>query len=213
MIALYIALGFLFVITAVVTLVCTVRLRFFAAFDDTLIVKMKILFFNFEIIPTEDRVQAFLDKRSEKKKQKLKKIREEERKERAGETFFDSLSNCAGVDGLMDILTEIAQFVGSTVKDLLAKVVIKKFNIDILLRGDDAADTAVKYGKVCGVFYSAVSLILSACKCRNYHLNLTPDFDDSKESEVKCEARFYIRLIHVLAYAVKNYETISRLDV
>ncbi len=212
MIALYIVLGVLLVILAIVTLVCTLRIRFYATFNDTLIVKMKILFFNFDIIPTEDRVQTFLDKRAEKKKQKRMKRREEEKKERAGETFFDRLGSSMGVDGLMDILTEIAQFVGSTVKDLLAKVVIKKFNIDILLRGEDAADTAIKYGKVCGVFYSAVSLILGACKCRNYNLNLTPDFDDSKDTEVECEARFYIRLIHVLAYVVKNYETISRLD-
>lgn len=212
MIALYIVLGVLFVILAIVTLVCTVRLRFYATFDDTLIVKLKILFFNFDIIPTEDRVQTFLDKRAEKKKQKRKKRREEERKERENETFFDRLGSSTGVDGLMDILTEIAQFVSSSVKDLLAKVVIKKFNIDILLRGDDAADTAIKYGKVCGVFYSAVSLILGACKCRNYNLNLTPDFDDSKDTEVTCEARFYIRLIHVLIYVVKNAEIISRLD-
>ncbi len=200
MTALYIILGLLLLLLLLLTFVLSIRLRFTAKYSDTLSVVLHVLFIDYTLVPFPEK------KKKPKKRKKVKKQdtkKQPEKKKEKKQSLLKKYTEKNGVDGLVSIITEIASLVTTTLKGLFEHIVIKKFDVDIIIRGEDAADTALKYGKTCGVFYSAVAVVLSTAKFDDYNLNLTPDFDETKDSKVKCETYFYIRTYYVVLYLLK----------
>ena len=200
MAALYIILGLLLFLTLLLLFVLSIKLRFEASYSDTLSVVLKILFLEYTLVPFPEKKKKRKKRKKVKKKQTEKKSEEKQEKK---QSLLKKYTDKNGVDGLVSIISELAQLVGTTLKGLFEHIVIKKFDVDIIIRGEDAADTALKYGKTCGVFYSAVAVVLGTAKCDDYNLTLTPDFDETKDSEVKGETHFYIRTYYVVLYLLK----------
>lgn len=199
MTALYITLGVVLFISLLFTLVFCIKLRFSAVYNEKLTLQLKVLFLKYTLIPYEKKEK----KKKQKAKAKKKGEKKPEKKKEKKQSIFKKYTEKNGVDGLVSIISELSSLVGTTLKGLFEHIVIEKFDVDIIIRGEDAADTAIKYGKICGVFYSAVALILETAQFDDYNLNLTPDFDETKDSEVKGETDFYIRTFYVVMYLLK----------
>lgn len=194
MIALYILLG----IFALAFALCLIKLRFTASYDEKLRLELSVLFLKFTLLPTKGKL-----KKSKKKDKKIpQKKKDGEDKKKKKPSTLKKLSDKKGVDGLLSMFVELSQLATSTLKKLFERVVIEKLDVNIKVVGEDAADTALKYGKLCGVFYSAVAVVCGVCKCESYNLNVTPDFDDEAKAEVKAYSSFYIRVFYVLKYAL-----------
>ncbi len=195
MIALYILLG----IALLLTLMCFVKLKFEALYSGELTLKLRVLFLTFTLVPAKKKEQKKKVKKSKKsKKQSGKKTEKKDKKP----SYIKKLGDKKGVSGLLSMLSELAKLAGTTLKGLFAKIVIEIFDIDVTVVGDDAADTALKYGKICGAFYSAVAVICGTAQCDDYSVNVTPDFDDEAHMKVGADVRFYIRVGYVLKYAL-----------
>lgn len=192
MIALYIILG----IVLLITLLCFVKLEFFATYSSVLTLRLRVLFFTFTLVPVKKKKKAKAGKKPEKKKQDKKDKKEKK------PSYLKKLSDKKGISGLVSIFLELSKLVGTTLKGLAEHTVVRKLDIDITIVGEDAADTALKYGKLCGLIYSAVAVVCGVTKCESYTLNVTPDFDDEASSKVSCDSRFYIRAFYVLKYAL-----------
>lgn len=196
MIALYILIA----LALLLTLLCLVKLRFTAVYTDTLSVKLKVLFLEFTLVPFEKKPKKKRKKKIPKKKKDKDGTKEKKTKK---PSYLKQLSDKKGVEGLISMLTEIVKLIGTTLKGIFTNIVIKHFDLKLTVVGDDAADTALKYGKLCGVVYSAVSVICSTAKCEDYNVNVIPDFDDEAKMKVFADAKFYIRVFYVLKYALK----------
>lgn len=77
-------------------------------------------------------------------------------------------------------------FIGSQTKGTLSKVITKRFTIKNIqigftVTGEDAADTAIKYGQVASVVFPAMSFLTRNMKVRKYDIELTPDFLATKQ--------------------------------
>lgn len=77
-------------------------------------------------------------------------------------------------------------FIGSQTKGTLSKVIrkritIKEVSIGFTVTGEDAADTAIKYGQVASVVFPAMSFLTRNMKVRKYDIELTPDFLATKQ--------------------------------
>lgn len=77
-------------------------------------------------------------------------------------------------------------FIGSQTKGTLSKVIrkritIKEISIGFTVTGEDAADTAIKYGQVASVVFPAMSFLTRNMKVRKYDIELTPDFLATKQ--------------------------------
>lgn len=176
-------------------MLCLVKLQFTATYTDTLTLKLKVLFLEFAILPSA---------KKEKKKPAIKAQKSKDKKDKPKKkSYIKKLSDKKGLDGLVSMVVDLAKLAGSTLKSLFEKIVIKSFDINITVVGEDAADTALKYGKLCGAFYSAVYVICSTAQCEQYNLNVTPDFDDEAKMQVKADIKFYIRVFYVLKYGLK----------
>lgn len=174
------------------------RLRYFATYTDTLKVTLKVLCFKFTVVPKSEKKK----KRKEAKVQKYQQ-KQKEYKEAGVETYSEAI----GLEGMLSILKDLVV----SLKEVIKYVNIKKFDFNIVIRGEDAADTALKYGKTCSVFYTAVAAILGAAKFKDYNLNLKPDFDEDKPSELDCQVNFQIRLIYVIRYLLGVYLRLYRI--
>lgn len=196
MIALYILLA----LALLITFLCLIKIRFEAVYFEKLTLKLKVLFFEFTLVPYEKK-----EKKKRKKKVPKKKKEESDTKTKKEKkpSLIKKLSDKKGVEGLFYMLAEIVKLASSTLRGLFTKIVIERFDLSLTVVGEDAADTALRYGKLCGVVYSAVSVICSTAKCEDYNVNVTPDFDDEAKMKTSAHARFYIRVYHILRYGLK----------
>lgn len=87
---------------------------------------------------------------------------------------------------------------------LIKRIRITRLFAEVKVCGEDAGETAVNYGKVCGVFYPACGLILE--KLRYNKKNITavvyPDFNSDK-SAVDIQAEFKTPLFWVALHGLK----------
>lgn len=200
MTALYITLGVVLFISLLLTFVFCIKLRFSAVYSENLTLELKVLFLKFTLVPFEKKEKK---KKKRKRKSKAKAEKKPKKEKEKKQSLFKKYTDKNGVDGLVSIISELSSLVGTTLKGLFEHIVIETFDVDIIIRGEDAADTAIKYGKICGVFYSAVAVLLNTAQCDDYNLNLTPDFDETKTSVVSGESDFYIRTYYVVVYLLK----------
>lgn len=191
MIALYIILAVLLLLT----LLMFVKLWVYFEYTDTAKLVLKVLFLKITLVPHTDKPK--------KKKRKKPEKKETAKKKGKKPSALKKLTDKKGMSGLLEMLTDMSKLVSTTLKGLFSNVNITKFDVDVTIVGEDASDTALKYGKICGVFYSAVSIICSVTKCKGYNLNLTPDFDDEAQTKINCDIVAYIRVFYVVKYALK----------
>lgn len=84
--------------------------------------------------------------------------------------------NSKGVDGVVGLLGRVVSDLGGMFGALVRKVIIAEFFLDMKVHGADAADTAVKYGKLCDKIFPAVGFMCSEMKVRRYNVDVSPDF-------------------------------------
>ena len=196
MIALYILLCLFLVLG----LLCFVKLKFTAQYTDSLSLRLKVLFLKFTLVPAKKKSKKQKKKIPKKKKEQSKKTAKKEKKP----SKLKKLSDKKGLSGLLSMLSEIVKLIGTTAKGIYSNIVIEKLDLDITIVGTDAADTALKYGKLCGVFYSAVSVICDNVKeVYDYNIDIKPDFDDEAKGKIFADTKLYIRTFYVLKYALK----------
>jgi len=182
-------------------LLCLVKLEFLALYNGKLSLKLKILFLTFTLVG-EDKKKKTKRKKKRKKKKSDKKSDTEDKKEKKP-SYLKKLSDKKGIDGLMEMIIDISKLAVSTIKGIFTNIVIEKLNISFTVVGEDAADTAIKYGKTCAVFYPALTVICETVKASDYNVDVTPDFADDAVAKVSCNAKFYIRTFYVLKYGIK----------
>ena len=168
---------------------------------------MKILFFKDQAPPQDERRRKKKPKKEKKPKKKKKKEEEKPEKDKKEEekkpSFLAKLKEKQGVSGLLSLFTSVAKIAAGMLKSILSHVVIKKLDVGIALSGEDAASVAVSYGKVCSTLYPAVNVISSVMVCRDYNVVVEPVFDPDKPTQVYADVHAYLRIIFVLAAAIK----------
>lgn len=196
MIALWIILGILLFLT----LVMLIKIELFAVYKNELSLKLKVLFFSIDLIPQKKNKSK--KKKPKKQQDKPKKAEDKKSKKENKPSYLKKLKQQKGVSGIVNILKSIAQIATTTLKGIVGHIVIHYLNVDMTIVGEDAADTALKYGKLCGAVYSAVAVITSETTCRDYTVSVTPDFDDNAKSFINCDMHCHIRVIYIVKYAV-----------
>ena len=170
MIALIVSLsviGGIFLIFAIV-LACPVIADI--QFKDSFVVKIKVLGIPITVFPQKEKPQ------SEEKKKKPK-----EEKEKTGKfSKIKGILESKGLSGLLDFFKELAGVAAGTGKKLFSHLVIYQLSVDISISNEDAAKTAIQYGRACAVVYPAMSMITTVAKCKQSHVCVIADFDDKK---------------------------------
>ncbi len=118
---------------------------------------------------------------------KAKKSKEKQPKQ--GNSFLKQLYIDQGYDGIVKMLQGIKNSLGGFFGKLYRNIVIDELYLTMVTVGNDAADTALKHGKLCAWAYPILGKLISTCKVKKYNFDFTPDFIG-----VKSSATAYARL-------------------
>lgn len=167
-------------------------LRLELRYQESLFIKIRYLFFSAQMVPPK--------KKKKKKKHKKGKASGKKQKKTEKKSPFSDIIKERGLKGFLRFLREVGKIAVKLLKRLLRHVVVHKLSVSVLAAGADAADTALNYGKVCGVVYPVVGFLVGNTHCKQYHVSVSPGFHE-KESAVDFEARLSIRIIFLLTSA------------
>ena len=165
---------------------------------------LKILFFKIVLLSPDKPKEEKKEKKPEKEKLKEEKPKEkkpEEKKKK--QSYLSKLKEKKGLSGLVSLFVSVAKIAVGALKGIFSHIVLKKFEVGIALSGEDAASTAVTYGKLCSVIYPAINVITSVMVCKDYHVTIEPVFDIDKDTEVFADIHAYLRPIFALHEALK----------
>ena len=141
--------------------------------------------------------------KKEKKKKVKKQTPKTEQPKKATEKK-PSLIKKYGIEWLLNLIKRVAELAVSALQDFFSHILIKKFSLSISAAGDDAADTAIKYGKYCAVVYPAVGTIVRVVKCKGYGVDINPNFSEKAETEINFDFAARIFAFRLIGLAVKN---------
>ncbi len=85
-------------------------------------------------------------------------------------------------DSIIALLATIGSDTGDTLGKVVRKINIKQFIVGLVISGDDAAKTALKYGTIGAVAYPALGKMVSKLTVGDVALNMTPDYLAKKDS-------------------------------
>lgn len=155
--------------------------------EEEFILSFKLLFFVFTVSPE-----------NKKKKKKKAKKKEKEKNERPAkkekDNFFRSHTSDFGVFDYIELI-------GIVIEKFVAKIYFDKLEAEIRVAGDDAAQTALNFGRLNAAIYPIAGLINGHKKIKKLHIGITPDFTTTK-SVYNAEAIAYIRIFDVLAAVI-----------
>ncbi len=186
MTALYIILG----IIALIVILFSIKVSVTAEYADSFSLDVQWLFIKLHIFPQTEEQKAKREakkaKKEEKKKKKKKKPEKEKPKEEKKEEdkpsepkknifkdFYENQGFGATVELVRTAAAQLGGFLGSVYRAFVIE------NLQLLLKvssGDDAAQNAIKYGKVCSAVYPSMGFICSNMKVKKYEVNVVPDF-------------------------------------
>lgn len=130
----------------------------------------------FERLAEERRLKK-LERLKKKRKAKQKPRPETEKKEKS---TFAKLIEERGVGGLISWILELARIAGGMLRKTFKGIIIRRLDLLMDIGSEDAAQTAINYGRMCAVVLPALSIILSGVRRYHRKIHLRPDFDDPR---------------------------------
>ena len=209
MIFFYVFLGF--ILFLLVLLCCPVKVH--VSFKNFLNLKVKFLFFSFDLIPAKknnSEVKKAEEIQSKSHDDKFliqpEQLAVEEKKDekvklRKYENKILSIIKEEGFFGFLKILKLIANILFNSTKKILEKIHINSFELYLLVAKDNAADTAIDYARIYALISYAVSVLLQNVNKRKCYVEVAPGFD-ATECEVDFSSKFYFFPISMLGIAL-----------
>lgn len=192
MLWLYILLGIVLFIVLVMFIPITLR----ASYKEEFWCAVYIGFVKLQLVPAKPK--------KEKKKKKAKKQTHKTEQPKKATEKKPSLIKKYGIEWLLNLIKKVAELAVSALQDFFSHILVKKLSLSISVAGDDAADTAIKYGKYCAVVYPAVGTIVHVVKCKGYGVDINPNFSEKAETEINFDFAARIFAFRLIGLAVKH---------
>mgnify|MGYP003292235878 CR=1 FL=1 len=120
------------------------------------------------------------------------------KEKKQGNSLIKQLYIDQGYDGLEKMLRAVGSSLGSFLGKLYKTFTIDELYITMITATGDAAETAIKHGKLCAWLYPVLGKLVSTCKVKKYDFDISPDF-----LATKSKAEAYVKL-HVVPIKVTN---------
>ena len=183
MTALYIILG----IIALIVILFSIKVSVTAEYADSFSLDVQWLFIKLHIFPQTEEQKAKREgkksKKEEKKKKKPEKEKPEEEKKEENKpsepkkNIFKEFYENQGFGATVELIQTAAAQLGGFMGSIYRAFVIENLRLFLKVSsGDDAAQNAIKYGKVCSAVYPSMGFICSNMKVKKYEVNVVPDF-------------------------------------
>lgn len=180
-------------------LLCPLSIKI--VYDDKVHLRVGYFFPVFKIplekkVITDPKKLAKLEKKKQKKEEKKKRqeekkrLKEEKLRQKAeaeGRPLPEKKPNFIvrtikeeGVSGLIGLLKEIVRIIGGLMKKITDHLVISRMDLQIAVASEDAAQTALLYGRICSAVYPLINFISGHVKKCSHHERIAPVFTAEK---------------------------------
>lgn len=195
-------------IILLIIILFSVRVHLIVDYGEYTKVSVKYLFLKIPIVDTSKPKKEKAKKQKKPKKEKEEKPAEEtkettEKQEKPktkqeGNGLLKQLYVDQGYEGIEKMLRAVGNSLGGFFGKLYKTFVFDELYITMVTSGSDAADTAMKYGKLCSWLYPVLGKLVSTSKVKKYDFDISPDFLATKN-----EAEMYVHL-HFTPIAITN---------
>lgn len=153
-------------------------------------------------------------KKHEKKKLKKKKkrIRENKRFAKKKAKALKKGKKIVEKSAIEELLggyspTEFLSLLGTGIVELyhiavwiLKTITFTKFDLDVKVGGEDAADVAIDYGEICAGFYPAFGILYSNTNMKEHNVNICADYD---ADETTVDFSFRLRVSAIILIVIR----------
>ena len=192
-----IALLILGIFAFLIILILFLPVNAFISFKDEFYIKIKLAGIKLFEVPTK----------KDKPKENTKKSDSQNESNSAldkAQGLFDFLKEKYGFFGAVKKLLVFFKDILTHIKKLLSHIKIKNINVKITVSGEDAASTAIEYGKVCSAVYPVLSFLDSFEKIEFKKIDINSDFSENKK-EFEFSLKLKLQIIYMLIVAFKIY--------
>ncbi len=179
----------------VILLILPVRVFYVGGTNEQDVLKIKYLFFSYTAMPKKEKKPS---RRKERKK--LKKAQKKaEKEQKSGPAPEQTLSD------KIELAKTAVRAVDGTLKKFMRRLRVK-LALSITIGRDNAADTAVDYGKYNSYIYSAYATLSNAVRFKKTDITVDPDFErEIFEYKISCKltASLFIIVSSALSIALR----------
>lgn len=169
------------------------------AYDGKLLIQIRVLGIPITLTP---RAEKKTKKISLSKKKKVKTSATKKKKKNSSKLKeLVELMKQDDLAGTLRFLRAVARLAAKTIGKLLRSITIKRFDLLVLVASNDAAVTAQRYGKVCGVLYPALASIDSVMRVCERDVRIEPNFLMEK-SVVRFDLRLRLSVWRLLGAGI-----------
>ena len=124
------------------------------------------------------RLKSRFRRKPRPKQKKTSQPKEQEKKQ----SFFGALREQRGFFGALQFFADAGKMLGGAAAKVYRGVRIDRLVLHAAITGEDAADTAIQYGRICGAAFPALSFLLSNTRGydpaspRTKDIEIVPDF-------------------------------------
>ena len=129
----------------------------------------------------------------------------------ASKNIFQSLKSRGWMYSIKYIHSVIL-LIGKTVKIFLRKIKIKYLGLKISVSGEDAFETAIKYGQASGIIYPAMNCLKESLNIKEFNLSVEPDFK-SFQSTFFFKIHFKSNIFNLLVVTMGFIKSYSYLEL
>ena len=160
-------------------------------FEDELSAKVRYLFISYKIFPRPKKAEA----------EKEEKVQEKKETDNDAKSRIRGIIKQKGLSGFLNIIKEFASIATGTAKKLFSHMVIDYISTDISVADEDAAQTAILFGGVCAVVYTPIGVLVNNVKCKQYHINIVPNFQ-AKACKIRFDFKAHILLLFLVSFSL-----------
>lgn len=179
----------------------SIRLTVIIDYDEETVVTLKYLFIKIPIVDTSKPPKEKKPKNKKKKEDSAETPSEDKAGNKKGNGLLKQLYLDRGYDGLVKMLKAIGNSLSGFFGKLYKTLTVDEFYLTMITAGSDAADTALKHGKLCAWAFPILGKLVSTCKVKKYDFDISPDFLASK-SKASAYVRLHVIPIHITNAAV-----------
>ena len=129
----------------------------------------------------DEKIEKSETKKANKSKAKKKDITNKE-------NIFLKFYRTQGFEATLQLIADALSAVGGIFGGIFKHFVFREIYLEMLISGSDAAETAIKYGKISSAVFPAMGFLCSKAKVKKYDIDISPDF-----LAVKDEAMFHFQ--------------------
>ena len=202
MTALYVFLG----IIAFFVLILSIRITVSGEYFDSFKLDVSWLFIKLHIFPMKKKDKLKKEKKKKETAQTEEKTEEESPQTEKKENIFVRFYHNQGVGGIVELINGAAYSLARMANSFKKHLVLREIYLWMTVSsGNDAAETALQYGKICQKVFPALSFICSTLPVKKYDVEIEPDFIGVKNSaqmafSVSVRPIFFINAVIVLAF-------------